>query len=77
MKPPVDDLELEEGFVGYFSGVMWHQERIEGLQRMIPFILSTADFIIGTVVSTPWIRSRRASRCRDCGTLVVPGSSMP
>ena len=68
---------LEEGFIGYFSGIMWHEEQLEGLQRTIPFVLGAADFILGSVVSTPWIRSRRASRCRACGTVVVPGSSVP
>ena len=68
---------LEDGYVGYFSGIMWHEQHLMGLQRLFPFVLSAAHLIIGNLASTPWIRSRKASRCRDCGTLVVPASSMP
>ena len=67
---------LEEGYIGYFSGIVWHEEELMGLQRLIPFVFSAAHFIIGTITSTPWIRSRQARRCRSCGTLVVPASSM-
>jgi len=67
---------LEDGFIGYFSGIMWHDEELMGLQCLIPFVLSAAHFIIGNLASTPWIRSRKASKCRDCGTLIVPSSSM-
>jgi hypothetical protein len=67
---------LETGFVGYFSGIMWHEEQLMALQRLFPFVLGAAQFIIGGLASTPWIRSRKALRCSVCGTLVVPASSM-
>ncbi|MCG6947365.1 MAG: PF20097 family protein [Acidobacteria bacterium] len=64
---------LEPGFIGYFSGIMWSDTELAGGQRLIPFVFGFARFIIGTVASTPWIRSRAAHRCPACGTLVVSG----
>jgi hypothetical protein len=63
---------LDAGFIGYFSGIVWYEKELVGWQRLIPFVLSSAHFIIGNVTSTPWIRSREARKCRSCGTLVVP-----
>ena len=63
---------LEDGFIGYFSGIMWHDEDPQGLQRIFPFVLSAGRFIFSNAMSTPWIRSRKARKCPGCGTLVVP-----
>jgi hypothetical protein len=63
---------LEDGFIGYFSGIMWHDKDPVGWQRLFPFVLGAGNFTISNVASTPWIRSRKARKCRDCGTLVVP-----
>ena len=62
---------LEAGFIGFFSGIMWHEKELMGWQRLLPFVLRSAHFIISNATSTPWIRSREARKCRDCGTLVV------
>ena len=62
---------LEGGFIGYFSGIMWHEKDPKGLLRILPFVLGAGNFIIGNAASTPWIRSRKARKCRGCGTLVV------
>jgi len=63
---------LEAGFIGYFSGIVWHDKELTEWQRLIPFVFGPTRFIIGNVTSTPWIRSREARKCRVCGTLVVP-----
>jgi hypothetical protein len=63
---------LEADFIGYFSGIVWYEKELTGWQRLIPFVFSTAHFIIGNWTSTPWIRRREARKCRGCGTLVVP-----
>jgi hypothetical protein len=63
---------LESGFIGYFSGIMWHERAIVEWRRLIPFVFGAAKFIIGGIVSTPWIRSHEAWRCPARGTLVVP-----
>ena len=65
---------LEPGFIGYFSGIVWSENELVGWRRLIPFVFIFARFIIGNVGSTPWIRSRAAYTCRDCGTLVVPAT---
>jgi rubredoxin len=66
---------LDDGFIGYFSGIMWHDQEPTGWLRIFPFVLSTGHFIVGNAASTPWARNRKARRCRDCGTLVVPTQS--
>ena len=63
---------LEDGFIGYFSGIIWHDEDPAGWRRVFPFVLGAGRFIISNPTSTPWIRSRKARKCRNCGTLVVP-----
>jgi rubredoxin len=63
---------LEPGFIGYFSGIVWSENELVGWRRLIPFVFGSAHFIIGNLGSTPWIRSREARKCRDCGMLVVP-----
>ena len=63
---------LDDGFVGYFSGIMWHEKQPTGWQRLFPFVLSTGRFVIGNWGSTPWTRCREARKCRGCGTLVLP-----
>ena len=65
---------LEDGYVGYFSGIVWSEKDPVGLQRLFPFVLGATRFIIGTWASTPWIRSRAGRRCRDCGALVIPST---
>ncbi|MCW8985132.1 MAG: PF20097 family protein [Thermoanaerobaculales bacterium] len=63
---------LEDGFIGYFSGIRWYDKDPEGWRRIFPFVLSAGHFIVGNAASTPWIRSRKALKCRGCGTLVLP-----
>lgn len=63
---------LADGFIGFFSGIMWYDSETRGWQRVIPFCLKAGRFLVSNVASTPWTRIRRARICRDCGTLVVP-----
>ena len=65
---------LKGGFIGYFSGIVWSENDPAGLRRLIPFVFGATRFIIGSWGSTPWIRSRAARRCRDCGALVIPAT---
>jgi len=67
---------LDAGYIGYFSGIMWHEKELIGWQRIFPFVLSAAQFVISNAASTFWIRSREARRCPECGTLVVPTRSI-
>jgi rubredoxin len=63
---------LQAGFIGCFSGIMWHDKELKGWKRLFPFVLTAGHFVVSNAASTPWIRSREALKCRDCGTLVVP-----
>ena len=72
VKCPQCGASLEPGFISYFSGIMWHEHAIVGWRRLIPFVFGAAHFVIGSIASTPWIRSHEAGRCPACGTLVVP-----
>jgi hypothetical protein len=65
--------QLEDGFIGYASGLLWHKRQPSGWQRLFPFALTTGRFVIGNWASTPWVRLKTARRCVACGTLVLPG----
>ncbi len=62
--------ELEPGEIGFASGVFWSPGGIRGWQRILP--VAGGRFVLGILVSTPWLRSRPAHRCTACGALVVP-----
>ena len=64
---------LEDGFIGYASGILWHEQELHGWRRAFPFALAEGRFVVGNWPSTPWFRSRTARRCPACGTLVLPG----
>ena len=63
---------LDDGFISYFSGIMWHEKKPIGWRRLFPFVCSAGHFIFGNAASAPWTRSREAQKYRDCETLVVP-----
>ena len=63
---------LDDGFIGYFSGIMWYDSEPWGWQSVFPFCLTAGRFLIGNAASTPWARTRKARQCRACRTLVVP-----
>lgn len=65
---------LEDGFIGYASGILWHGEEPMGWRRLFPFVLAAGRFVVGNWASTPWVRCREAQRCCRCGTVVISAS---
>lgn len=71
---PECDGVLGDGFIGYFSGIVWSENDPAGLRRLIPFVFGATRFVVGSLTSTPWVRSRTARKWRDCGALVIPAT---
>ena len=69
---PRCDSQLEAGYLGFASGPFWSVREIIGWRSLFPFVLRHGQFVVGSLLSTPWFRTRSAHRCRGCGALVVP-----
>jgi len=63
---------LEPGYVGFSSGLFWTTRRLKGWQSVLPVALSYGRYVVGNLLSTPWLQSRAAHRCTSCGALVLP-----
>lgn len=64
--------QLEPGYLGFASGLFWSAKRLKRWQSLFPIALSYGQFVVGSLGSTPWFRSRAAHRCTGCGALVIP-----
>lgn len=69
---PYCQAQLEPGYLGFTSGLLWSRERLNWLQSLF-FVaaLSLGQLVIGSLGTTPWFRYRAAHRCTVCGALVV------
>ena len=63
---------LEPGYLGFASGLFWSRERLKGWQSLFFLAFPHGQFVVGNLLSTPWLQSRAAHRCTGCGALVVP-----
>lgn len=66
------DSELEPGYLGLASGLFWATQQIVGWRSFIPVALRNGRFVVGSLLSTPWLQTRSAHRCPECGILVIP-----
>ena len=64
--------ELERGYLGFASGLFWSRDRLTWWQSLFFFAFAHGSFVVGSLLSTPWFRSRAAHRCSVCGALVIP-----
>ena len=69
---PHCDSQLEPGHLGFASGLFWSAHEIVGWRSFFPVALRYGRFVVGSLLSTPWFRTRSAHRCPACGTLVIP-----
>lgn len=69
---PVCGSELEEGFLSYCSGSVWHREKPRGLGRFFWSAFSSGARVFGSIASYPTVSSVSASRCSDCSSVVIP-----
>ena len=68
---PMCGTELEEGYLSYCSGAVWHRERPSGLSRMFWSAFLTGERVYGGVLSNPVVSSVSALRCPDCSSVMV------
>jgi ribosomal protein S27AE len=62
---------LEDGFLGYGTGLLWHESRLRGWHRLFPFAIAEGNYIVGNWTSTGLITSIPARKCPACGTVVL------
>ncbi|MFQ5857010.1 MAG: PF20097 family protein [Anaerolineae bacterium] len=63
---------LEDGFLGYGSGLLWHEHKLRGWRRIFLYAVPTGHFVLGSIASSPFITSVPARKCTACGTVVLP-----
>lgn len=67
-------VSLEEGFLSYCSGAIWHPEKPRGWRRLFWHAFPSGKRVFGSVFSSPIVFSVAAARCPSCGAVVIPGS---
>lgn len=65
--------DLEEGFISYGSGAIWHHTKPQGWQRAFWSAYMSGERVFGSFVSSPVISSVPALRCPSCAAVVIPG----
>ena len=62
---------LASGFIGFYTGLWWHTQRLHGLSRLFPFALPAGEHLAGSWTSSGMVRMTEGQRCESCGTVVV------
>lgn len=63
---PKCDGESEEGFLGYYTGLFWHKEKLRGLKNLFLYTVGEGDQLTGSVLSSGLLRMIPAYRCENC-----------
>lgn len=71
---PICGSELEDGFLSYGSGTVWHGEKPKGLGRFFLSAYSTGERVFGSIASYPYVFSVPGARCSECHTVLIPGA---
>jgi hypothetical protein len=66
---------LEEGFLSYCSGAIWHRTKPRGWRRAFWSAYSSGERVFGSFASSPVVSSVPAFRCPSCAAVVIPGKS--
>lgn len=66
---------LEPGSIGFASGLLWSREPLKSWQSLFFVAPAFGEIVLGSLLSTPWLRSRPGYRCTRCGALVVHSDS--
>jgi hypothetical protein len=66
---------LEDGFLSYASGAVWHRTKPRGWRRMFWSAYTSGEIVFGSVVSSPVVSSVPALRCPSCAAVIIPGKS--
>lgn len=63
---------LENGFLSYGSGLLWHEHKLRGWRRVFIYAMATGHFVVGNWASSGLMASKPARKCAICGTVVLP-----
>jgi len=63
---------LEDGFLSYCSGAVWHRKKPRGLGRLFSSAFWTGKPVFGTFLSSPIVSSVPAYRCSSCCSVLIP-----
>jgi hypothetical protein len=72
MHCPECNSELVDGYVGYGSGILWHERKLTGWRRIFPIALLNGAFILGNWTSPGVYTFVEARKCPECNTVVLP-----
>lgn len=68
---PECNSELEDGYVGYGSGILWHKHKLKGWRRIFPIALLNGAFILGNWTSPGVYTFIKARKCSECNIVVL------
>jgi hypothetical protein len=63
---------LEEGFLSYCSGAVWHRTKPRGWRRAFWRAYSAGERVFGSWASYPAVSSVPAFRCPSCAAVLIP-----
>jgi predicted RNA-binding Zn-ribbon protein involved in translation (DUF1610 family) len=66
--------ELENGYLGYGSGLLWHRIRLSGPARIGFVAIPTGQYIVGNWRASGFVSQVPARKCPKCGTVVLPNA---
>jgi hypothetical protein len=72
---PLCGTALEEGFLSYGSGAVWHRTKPRGWRRLFWDAYTSGEPVFGSMASSPIVSSVPAFRCPSCTAVVTPGKS--
>lgn len=64
---------LEQGFISYVSGAIWHPNKPQGWRRAFWSAYMSGERVFGSFISSPVVSSEPALRCPGCAAVVIPG----
>lgn len=71
---PACSSALEEGFISYCSGAIWHRTKPRGWQRVFWNAFPSGERVFGSAASYPVVSSVPSFRCPSCAAVVIPGN---
>jgi hypothetical protein len=63
---------MEEGFISYCTGAIWHREKPRGWRRAFWSAYASGERVFGSPLSSPVVSSTPAFRCPGCAAVLIP-----
>ena len=74
LKCPCCGAVLEDGFLSYSSGAVWHRVKPRWLGRLFLSAFATGEPVFGSFLTSPIVSSVPAYRCSRCHGVVIPSA---